>query len=129
MRKPRSLSLSEIGKRAEEDLHQAGGRFGDAVDQSDHRGAHTQDVGQKEGDEIQQHLRRDVVEQGGGRGTVREDHLGDLARAQAIVKQLGGLQVHLAVVASSLNGLLVQALQLHSKDRRLELCQHSVSLQ
>ena len=35
----------------------------------------------------------------------------DLARAKTIVQQLGGLQVRLAVVASSLNGLLTQALQ------------------
>ncbi len=43
--------------------------------------------------------------------TVPDYRAYDLAKAQAIVKQLGGLQAHLAVVASSLNGLLVQALQ------------------
>ncbi len=35
----------------------------------------------------------------------------DLTKARALVKQLGGLQVHLAVVAAALNSLLVQALQ------------------
>jgi hypothetical protein len=55
-----------VAQPAGEGFEQTGGRLSDPLNQADGAGPHTQHVGQKEGDEIDDHLAGDVSEEAGG---------------------------------------------------------------
>ncbi len=83
------LALAElIRETAGVNLHQAGGGLSQTIDQTDDGRPGIEHVGQEERDQVEDHLRGDVGEEGGGRHHPHVD--GQTAQA---VPALGGEQL------------------------------------